>query len=303
MPNQQTPPETRTAFVAITGKPNVGKSSLLNRLLGEKVAIVSPRPQTTRNRITGVLTQGETQIVFIDTPGLHKPKTRLGEFMVTQVNTSVADVDLALLVVEPEGEITKAEAALAESFSVQKRPAVAVINKIDTLPRKELLIPRMEALSHLYAFDEVIPISALTGEGVDTLLGCIIGKAKPGPHFFPDDALTDQPERVIAAEIIREKLLFHLFEEIPHGTAVEIESMKERKTGDIIDITATIFCEKAGHKGMIIGKNGQMLKTIATAARQDLERFLDTKVNLQCWVKVSDDWRNKDRALKNFGYQ
>ena len=282
-----TQPETRTAFIALVGKPNAGKSSLLNRLVGEKVAIVTQKPQTTRTRITGVLTKGETQLVFIDTPGLLKAKDALGRYMVKQVNDSVADVDLAVLVAEPGAELSKADVELTENFRRLRLPAIAVVNKVDTVEKKETILPKLAALGAAYDFRHIIPISALTGEGVDDLLSALLDCAEPGVHFFPDDALTDQPERVICAELIREKLLLHMREEIPHGVAVVVEEMKDRPAGQcrdgvpITDISAMIYCERDGHKGMIIGKGGQMLRLIATEARQDMEGFLGVKVNLQ----------------------
>ena len=294
--------QTRSGFVAIVGKPNVGKSSLLNRFLGEKLAIVSSKPQTTRNRITGVLTDGRGQIVFIDTPGLHKPRTKLGEYMVEQVHDSVADVDAVLFVAEPEGEIAASERDLVDTFGKLGVPVVLVINKIDTILEKERLLARIAQLSALYAFDAVIPVSAQTGEGVEELLAQIKGYLYEGPHFFPEDTLTDQPERVIVSEIVREKLLRNLRDEIPHGTAVSVEKMREREQSDMMDIDVTIFCEKDSHKGMIIGKGGKMLKKIASESRVDIERFLGIRVNLQCWVKVKDDWRNKEGILRSFGY-
>ncbi len=294
--------QTRSGFVAIVGKPNVGKSSLLNRFLGEKLAIVSSKPQTTRNRITGVLTDGRDQIVFIDTPGLHKPRTKLGEYMVEQVHDSVADVDAVLFVAEPEGEIAASERDLVDTFGKLGVPVVLVINKIDTILEKERLLVRIAQLSALYAFDAVIPVSAQTGEGVEELLAQIKGYLYEGPHFFPEDTLTDQPERVIVSEIVREKLLRNLRDEIPHGTAVSVEKMREREQSDMMDIDVTIFCEKDSHKGMIIGKGGKMLKKIASESRVDIERFLGIRVNLQCWVKVKDDWRNKEGILRSFGY-
>lgn len=294
---------TKSGFIAIVGKPNVGKSSLLNALVGEKVAIVSGKPQTTRTRITGVLTTGETQLVFIDTPGLHKPKTKLSEYMVEQVKDSVADVDLAVLVADAtQKEIYKAERELMESFASQHLPAILVLNKIDLIEKKERLMEKMQAFSACCDFEHILPLSAQTGEGVDELLDLLKAAAQEGPHFFPDDTLTDQPERVIVAEMIREKILNHMFEEIPHGTAVSIESMKERPGGRLMDIHATILCEKQSHKGMIIGKNGAMLKKVASEARVEIESFLDCKVNLQCWVKVKDDWRNKERMIKELGF-
>lgn len=297
--------ETRTAFIALVGKPNAGKSSLLNRLVGEKVAIVTQKPQTTRTRITGVLTKGETQLVFIDTPGLLKAKDALGRYMVKQVNDSVADVDLAVLVAEPGPELSKADEELIASFRRLKLPAVAVVNKVDTVEKKESILPKMAALGAAYDFGHIIPISALTGEGVEELLGVLLDSAGEGVHFFPDDALTDQPERVICAELIREKLLLHLREEVPHGVAVVVEEMKDRqKDGEpMVDVSAMIYCERDSHKGMIIGKGGQMLKTIATEARQDMEGFLGAKVNLQCRVKTREAWKNSEVQLRNLGFR
>lgn len=297
----------RSAFIAIVGRPNVGKSSLLNALLGEKVAIVSPRPQTTRTRITGVLTEGDIQLVFIDTPGLHRARNSLGEYMVRQVGSSVSDVDLAVLVTdasEPWDRLTKAELELIEQFKKLELPAVAVLNKIDLVREKEKLIPMMAVLNEAYPFRQIVPLSAKDGDGVALLKGLLNDAAMPGPHFFADDTLTDQPERVIAAEMLREKALCFLSEEIPHGIAVTIESMKEREAagGPITDIEATLYCERRSHKGIIIGKGGAMLKRIATAAREELEAFLNCRVNLQCWVKVKEDWRNEERMLRNFGF-
>ncbi|MCI8654170.1 MAG: GTPase Era [Angelakisella sp.] len=304
-----TQPETRTAFIALVGKPNAGKSSLLNRLVGEKVAIVTQKPQTTRTRITGVLTKGETQLVFIDTPGLLKAKDALGRYMVKQVNDSVADVDLAVLVAEPGAELSKADVELTENFRRLRLPAIAVVNKVDTVEKKETILPKLAALGAAYDFRHIIPISALTGEGVDDLLSALLDCAEPGVHFFPDDALTDQPERVICAELIREKLLLHMREEIPHGVAVVVEEMKDRPAGQcrdgvpITDISAMIYCERDGHKGMIIGKGGQMLRLIATEARQDMEGFLGVKVNLQCRVKTREAWKNSEFQLRNLGFR
>ncbi len=294
---------TKSAFVAIVGRPNVGKSSLLNALLGEKIAIVSDKPQTTRTRITGVLTQGETQFVFIDTPGLHRPRTKLSEYMVQQVRESVADVDVAVLVTEAFGKITNAERELAENLKSQHIPVLLVPNKIDLLQDKEQLLPKIAEFSALLPLDEVVPISVKEGDGVQTLLALLDKYALEGPHFFPDDTLTDQPERVIVAETIREKILLHMREEIPHGVAVSVESMKLREEQNLWDIHATILCEKASHKGMIIGKGGAMLKTIASEARADLEGFLNARINLQCWVKVREDWRNQERVIRDLGFR
>ncbi|NBK18707.1 GTPase Era [Anaerotruncus sp. 1XD42-93] len=294
--------ETKTAFVAIVGRPNVGKSSLLNALIGEKVAIVSNKPQTTRTRITGVLTRENTQFVFIDTPGLHKPRTKLSEYMVKQVNESVADVDVAVLVVEPAGEIQKAEQELIASFQAQRIPAILAINKIDTLDLREKLMPRILAFSQAHPFEAVVPISALKGDGVDAVLDELEKFAAPSPFFFDEDTLTDQPERVIVAEIVREKLLKNMYDEIPHGVAVTVERMHEREEQQLIDIEVQIYCEKESHKGMIIGKGGGMLKRVASQAREDIEHFLRCKVNLKCWVKVREDWRNRENVIRSFGF-
>lgn len=293
---------TKSAFAAIVGKPNVGKSSLLNLFVGEKVAIVSPKPQTTRTRITGVLTRDETQLVFIDTPGIHSPRTKLSEYMVREIKQSVADVDIAVLVTDTVGEIRTAELDLIESFKVRKIPAILAVNKIDTLERKELMMQKITEFSRLFEFDQIVPISVLKRDGTDILLDLIMKYASDGPHYFDDDAYTDQPERVIVAEIIREKILQNMHDEIPHGTAVGIEQMKERESSNIIDIRATIYCEKDSHKAMIIGKNGASLKKIGTQARISIEDFLGVKVNLQCWVKVKEDWRNRAGQLREFGF-
>lgn len=292
---------TKSAFIAIVGCPNVGKSSILNRLLGVKIAIVSEKPQTTRTRIMGVLTEGDTQLVFTDTPGFHRPRTKLGEKMVQAVDDSVSGVDACLLVVEPEGEIRPAELELIEKFKKQKMPVILAINKVDTLPDKEMLMARIAELSQLYDFEAVVPVSALRGINMNALLDELKKLAEESVFFFPEDTLTDQPERVIAAEIIREKLLRNLDREIPHGTAVAIEKMHERETGDIIDMEATIYCEKESHKGIIIGKNGEMLKRVSTRAREDMEKFFDCKINLRCWVKVKEGWRNREGLIHNFG--
>lgn len=292
---------TKSAFIAIVGCPNVGKSSILNRLLGVKIAIVSEKPQTTRTRIMGVLTEGDTQLVFTDTPGFHRPRTKLGEKMVQAVDDSVSGVDACLLVVEPEGEIRTAELELIEKFKKQKMPVILAINKVDTLPDKEMLMARIAELSQLYDFEAVVPVSALRGINMNALLDELKKLAEESVFFFPEDTLTDQPERVIAAEIIREKLLRNLDREIPHGTAVAIEKMHERETGDIIDMEATIYCEKESHKGIIIGKNGEMLKRVSTRAREDMEKFFDCKINLRCWVKVKEGWRNREGLIHNFG--
>ena len=293
--------ETRTAFISIVGCPNVGKSSLLNRMLGQKIAIVSDKPQTTRTRIMGVLTQDEIQLVFTDTPGFHRPHNKLGEKMVKAIGDSIADVDACLFVVEPQGELRQAEKELIQRFQAENLPVILAINKIDTLPRKELLMERILKLSALYDFTAVVPVSAINGDGVPELLEELKKLSVPSMHFFPDDTLTDQPERVIAAEIIREKLLRLLEQEIPHGIAVSVEKMRERDSSDLMDVEATIYCERESHKGIIIGKKGTMLKKVSTYAREDMERFFDIRINLQCWVKVKEDWRNREGLIHNFG--
>ena len=292
---------TKTAMITIAGRPNVGKSTLTNALVGEKIAIVSHKPQTTRNRICGILTRGETQLVVMDTPGFHKPRTKLGDYMVGVVEESVADVDAAFLLVEPIANIGPQEEALIAQIKAARVPAVLVINKIDTV-EKEALLAVIACYSQAHSFEAVLPISAKTGEGVEELLQEAEKFAKPGPHLFPDDSVTDQPERQIMAEIIREKLLWCLDREVPHGTAVEVTRFSERDDG-IIDLDATIYCEKASHKGIIIGKHGDMLKKISTMAREDCERFMGTKIYLQTWVKVKENWRDSDFLIRNFGYQ
>lgn len=293
----------RSAFITIVGIPNVGKSSVLNRILGHKVAIVSSKPQTTRNRITGIYTDGDDQLVFIDTPGLHKPRTELGEYMVRAINESVQGGDAAVLVVEASGEVRKGELSLIEKLKRSDMPAILAINKIDMLKnKKEELMEAILAYSALYDFDAVVPISAQTGEGFPALMEELKKHCAEGGHFFDDDAITDQPEKVIVSEIIREKILRFCDKEIPHGTAVVVERMSERESGDIIDIDATVYCERDTHKGIIIGKKGAMLKKISSYARQDIERFFGCRVNLQTWVKVKEDWRNRRALLTNFGY-
>lgn len=292
---------TKTAFIAIVGCPNVGKSSILNRLLGQKIAIVSDKPQTTRTKIMGVLTEGDTQLVFTDTPGFHRPRTKLGEKMVQAVSDSVSGVDACLFVVEPEGELRPAELELIEKFKKLKMPVILAINKVDTLPDKEVLMARILEISKTYDFEAVVPVSALRGINMDELLSEMKKLAEESVFFFPEDTLTDQPERVIAAEIIHEKLLRNLDREIPHGVAVSIEKMREREDSDIMDIEAVIYCEKDSHKGIIIGKNGAMLKRISTRAREDMEKFFQCHINLRCWVKVKEGWRNREGLIHNFG--
>lgn len=291
----------KSAFIAIVGRPNVGKSSILNRLLGTKIAIVSSKPQTTRNRITGVLTEGEYQLVFFDTPGMHKPKNSLGKYMVRSVNESVGGVDCCMLVVEADKSPVQTELDFIDKFKALGMPAILVINKIDMIKDKEILMKQILEYSKLYDFEAIVPVSASDGNGMNELLDELKNQASEGGHFFEDDTLTDQPERVIASEIIREKILRLCNAEIPHGTAVVIEKMKTRENG-ILDIDATIFCEKESHKRILIGKNGAMLKKISTFARQDMERFFDCKVFLQVWIKVKEDWRNRTQLLQNFGF-
>ncbi|MBQ9552340.1 MAG: GTPase Era [Clostridia bacterium] len=293
--------QQKSAFIAIVGCPNVGKSSILNRLLGEKIAIVSDKPQTTRTRIMGVLTEGETQLVFTDTPGFHRPKTKLGEKMIQAVDESMSGVDACLLVVEPKGELRPAEEELIQKFKKLKARAVLAINKVDTVANKEELMQRILQFSQLYGFEAIVPVSAVKGDNMDALKQELKALAQDGFHYFPEDTLTDQPERVLAAEMIREKLLRCLDKEIPHGTAVSIEKMREREDSDIVDIEAIIYCEKESHKGIIIGKGGAMLKRVSTRAREDMERFFDCRVNLKCWVKVKEDWRNREGLIHNFG--
>ena len=293
--------QRKTAFIAIVGRPNVGKSSILNRLLGQKVAIVSSRPQTTRTKIMGVLTEGDVQLVFTDTPGFHKPKTKLGEKMIQAVDDSIGGVDSCLFVTEAKGEIRPTELELLGKLKAEKIPVVLAINKIDMISDKQELMSRILELTKLLDFDAVVPVSARDGDGMDALKEELINLAEDSEFFFPEDTLTDQPERVLAAEMIREKLLHRLNEEIPHGIAVSIEKMREREDKPILDIDAIIYCERESHKGIIIGKKGAMLKEVSTNARHELERFFDCRVNLQCWVKVKEDWRNREGLIHNFG--
>ena len=291
---------TKTAIITIAGRPNVGKSTLTNYLVGEKIAIVSNKPQTTRNRICGIVTKDNLQFIFMDTPGYHKARTKLGDYMVSTVRESISDVDATILVVEPIPSVGTQEEALIERIRATRCPAVLVINKIDTV-EKDKLLEVIAAYSATGTFDAIIPISAKTGDGVDVLLDECEKYAQEGPFLFPDDVTTDQPERQVMAEIIREKLLWCLDKEIPHGTAVEINTFSERDNG-IIDLDATIYCEKASHKGIIIGKQGAMLKKISSLARADCEKFMGTKVYLTTWVKVKENWRDSDFMVRNFGY-
>ena len=291
---------TKTAMITIAGRPNVGKSTLTNFLVGEKIAIVSNKPQTTRNRICGILTRGDTQFVFVDTPGFHKPRTKLGDYMVNVTRDSIADVDLTILVVEPVANIGAQEEALLNQLSGKKCPVILAINKIDTI-EKDKLLEIIAVYSQAVSFDAIIPISAKSGDGVDLLLEECEKYAVDSPFLFPADTTTDQPERQVMAEIIREKLLWCLDREVPHGTAVEITKFSEREN-EVIDIDATIYCEKASHKGIIIGKRGDMLKKISSMARADCEKFMGTRVYLTTWVKVKENWRDSDFLVRNFGY-
>ena len=292
---------TKTAVVSVVGRPNVGKSTLTNKLVGQKVAIVSSKPQTTRTRITGLLNKNGTQYVFLDTPGLHKPRTQLGDYMCKVVTDTVSEVDAAMLVVEPIANIGPAEESLIAQIKAHHMPAVLVINKIDTVKKEELLnVIATYAAAH--EFEAVVPISARTGEGLDDLLGELSKYAIEGPQLFPEDMVSDQPERQLVAEIIREKMLRMLDREVPHGVAVGIERWHEREDG-LVEINAVIYCEKASHKGIIIGKQGAMLREIGKQARGDIERMLDAKVYLELWVKVKEGWRNNQYQMRNFGYE
>ena len=291
----------KSGMITLCGRPNVGKSTLTNALVGEKIAIVSNKPQTTRNRILAVLNRDDCQYVFMDTPGLHKPRSRLGDYMVDVVKKSVADVDAVLLLVEPIPNIGAPEQELIDRIRDLNLPAFLIINKIDTVPKEDLLSV-MQVYSAAHEFQAIVPISAKRGEGVEQLLGMLSHFLPEGPQLFPDDMVTDQPERQVCAEIVREKLLLFLDKEIPHGTAVEVTKFTERDNG-IIDLHVTIFCERDSHKGIIIGKQGDMLKKISTRARQDVERFMGTKVYLETWVKVKENWRDNVNLIRNFGYR
>ena len=292
---------TKTAMITIAGRPNVGKSTLTNFLVGEKIAIVSNKPQTTRNRICGIVTKGDTQFVFVDTPGYHKPRTKLGDYMVNVTKGSIADVDLTVMMVEPIASIGPQEQGLIEQLKATRCPVVLAINKIDSV-EKDILLEVIALYSQAADFAAIIPISAKTGDGVEELLKTCEKYAIESPFLFPEDSTTDQPERQVMAEIIREKLLWTLDREVPHGTAVEITKFSERDNG-IIDIDATIYCEKASHKGIIIGKQGAMLKKISSMARTDCEKFMGTRVYLTTWVKVKENWRDSDFLVRNFGYR
>lgn len=293
----------KSGFVTIIGRPNVGKSTLLNKLSGEKIAIMSDKPQTTRNTIKTIVTTEDSQIIFIDTPGIHKPRTKLGEYMVNVAEETLRDVDIVLFLVEAtDSKPGAGDTFIIDQLKNRKNSIFLIINKID-LVKKDQLLPTISAYKEAMNFDEVIPVSALNDEGVDRIINEIKARLPEGPKYFPDDMITDQPEKIIAAEMIREKILHLISEEIPHGVGVEVISFKERENKDIIDIQATIYCEKDTHKGIIIGKEGKMLKRIGSLSREDIEKMLGTKVFLELWVKVKPDWRNSDNMLKTLGYR
>ena len=291
----------QSGFVSLVGRPNVGKSTLMNHFIGEKIAIISNKPQTTRNKITSILTKEHFQCVFIDTPGIHKPKHKLGEYMVKSAENALNEVDVVLMLIEPTERVLEMDKYVIERLKNVKTPVVLVINKIDTIEKQKLL-KVIDQYRQIYDFAEVVPISAIKGQNTESLLHVIEKYLPEGPQYFPEDMVTDQPERQIVAEIIREKALHLLEDEIPHGIAVEITSMKKRPNKNLVDVEATIYCEKESHKGIIIGKQGSMLKKIGSRARIDAERLLGSPIYLQLWVKVKKDWRDSDFLLKNFGY-
>lgn len=292
---------SRTVFVTIAGRTNAGKSSLLNAIVGEKIASVSSKPQTTRTRITGIRNIGDVQLVFFDTPGLHKPVNKLSEHMLNTVKESVSDIDAVVFMMDCTRKINEQELNLLKSMNASKMPIILGLNKIDLLRSKDELAPVIADLTSKIDFQAVVPMSVSENSGIDIMIDEISKLAEESPHYFPDDMITDQPERVLAAEMIREKLLELLSDEVPHGIAVGVEEMKEREDKDILDISAVIYCERDSHKGIVIGKGGSMLKKASTAARIELEDFFRIKVNLQCWVKVKEDWRNKEGIIRNFG--
>lgn len=295
---------TKSVFVAITGRPNAGKSSLTNLLVGEKVAIVSEKPQTTRTRINGVLTKGETQFVFMDTPGMHKPHTKLSEQMIKTIDNSIADVEVSILMVDVTKKPSAVEEQLINDFKAKKEDVILLLNKVDLVKNKSDLLKIIEQYSSMYDFAEIIPISVKNKVNTELILPIVERYAVESPHFFDDDLPTDQPEKIWLAEIVREKILNNMYEEIPHGTAVQIESMEFSKTNkgeDIVDLGVVIICEKQSHKGMIIGKQGAMLKKIGQIAREELEEYFEQKVNMKIWVKVKEDWRNSDALITDFG--
>ncbi|SHK53676.1 GTPase Era [Tepidibacter formicigenes] len=291
----------KSGFASIIGRPNVGKSTLMNKIVGEKIAIMSDKPQTTRNKIQSVYTDKEFQIVFLDTPGIHKPKNKLGKYMVKVATDTLNEVDVVLFVVDDSKNIGPGDRMIIESLKRVKTPVVLVINKIDQISKEDLVI-LIEKYSKEEVFDEIVPISALKGENLDSIIKVIEKYLPHGPKYFPDDMITDQPERVLISELIREKVLHYVHDEVPHGVAVEVEHMKAREDNDIIDISAIIYCERDSHKGIIIGKNGRKLKGIGKSAREDIQRLLGSKVYLQTWVKVKQNWRNMENYISNFGY-
>ena len=299
--NHNEPEMPSSVFVALVGRPNVGKSSLTNYLVGEKVAIVTKKPQTTRSRITGVITKGPVQYVLMDTPGIHAARNKLDARMTQTAAASLKDVDVTMMLFEPAGEFTDAELTMVKALQ-KGGPAIAVINKVDLLDNFAALEARKKQLEEFGCFDHIVTISAKDGTGCDELFAMLKPYGNEGPHYFDDDAFTDMPEKELVAELVREKALLFLREEVPHGIAVVVERFKERPDKDLIDIDVDIYCERKSHKGMIIGKGGQMLKKIASAARMDIEELLGVKVNLQCWVKVREDWRDNDRLLDNLGF-
>lgn len=291
----------RTAFITIAGRTNAGKSSLLNAIVGEKIASVSSKPQTTRTRITGIRNINDVQLVFFDTPGLHKPVNKLSEHMLNTVKESVTDIDAVVFVMDCKKKINESELSLLKSLNDSNMPVILVLNKIDLLRNMDELAPVIADLTSKISFRSVIPVSVTENNGVDIVIDEMIKLSEESIHYFPDDMITDQPEKVIAAEMIREKLLELLKDEVPHGIAVGVEEMKEREDKDILDISAVIYCERESHKGIVIGKGGSMLKKASTAARMELEDFFRIKVNLKCWVKVKEDWRNRESIIRSFG--
>lgn len=292
---------TKSVFLTLSGRTNAGKSTLLNALVGEKIASVSSKPQTTRTRITGILTKNETQYVFMDTPGLHKPKNKLSSHMLKTAESSAADADAVLYVLDCTKKLHEQDDAMLKAIAQRKIACIIAVNKVDLLADKSAMMPLLLQLENAYHPHAVIPISAQDKDGLDAIMEAAAELAQPSVHFFPDDAFTDQPERVLAAEMIREKLLRLLNDEVPHGIAVTVEKMSEREDRDLLDISAVIYCERATHKGIIIGKNGSMLKKIASSARRELENFFEIQVNLQCFVKVKEDWRNREGLIRSFG--
>lgn len=292
---------SKILFAAIAGRTNAGKSSLLNRLIGEKIASVSPKPQTTRTRITGIVNRGETQLVFTDTPGLHRAQTRLGDHMMQAARDAVSDIDCVIFMADCTRPLGEPECAMLDKLSAQKATVLFLYNKIDLLSDMTKLAPLLAEVQRRWNPHTIIPISVMRDDGIDLLMDALMQLAKPGPHYFPEDMMTDQPERVLAAELIREQMLCRLQDEVPHGIAVVTEQFSEREDKDILNISCTIYCEKESHKRIIIGKNGAMIKTISSAARQELEHFFRIQVNLQTWVKVKEDWRNREGLIHSFG--